>query len=258
MARKILIAGNWKMYKTAEDSVRFVKALQSNLKGTLCDVVVCPPFTSLVPVRAALAGGVIGLGAQNLHWQDEGAFTGEVSPKMLKAAGCAYVIIGHSERRSYFSETNAVIRQKLDAALRHGLFPILCIGERLEERERNRTFDVLSDHLSVFQGLDRKQAESVVIAYEPVWAIGTGRNATPAQAEEVHLFIRKRFKEFYGEDFSKVIRILYGGSVKPDNIASLLLEPDIDGALVGGASLDEESFLKIVAAALERMKVRLS
>ena len=257
--RKILIAGNWKMYKTAEESVRFVKSLLAQLSmPLLIDVVVCPPFPSLAPVSEILKGSPIGLGAQDLHWENEGAFTGEVSPKMLKAAGCHYVIIGHSERRAYFSETHAVIQQKLRAALREKLLPIVCIGERLKEREKGATFDVVSDHLSILKALDKEEAERVIIAYEPVWAIGTGKTATPEQAQEVHAFIRKRFQEFHGEPLAKSLRVLYGGSVKPENIEALLDESDIDGALVGGASLEPASFLKIVAGGLSKMNVRVS
>jgi len=259
MTRKIVIAGNWKMYKTTEESVHFAKTLKSELSKPLgVEVVVCPPFTSLVSVATVLAGSDIRLGAQNLHWEEEGAFTGEVSPKMLKAAGCQYVIIGHSERRAYFSETNAVIHQKLRSALRHGLFPIVCVGERLEEREKGLTFEVVANHMSVFQGIEKEEAKRAIIAYEPVWAIGTGKTATPLQAQEVHATLRKLFRESFGESHAASVRILYGGSVKPENIESLLEEPDIDGALVGGASLDANSFMKIIEGGLSRMKVRVS
>ena len=257
--RKILIAGNWKMYKTVEEAVRFVKTLKESLPKPLAiDVVVCPPFTSLAPVGQILSGSAIALGAQDLHWEEEGAFTGEVSPKMLKETGCQYVIVGHSERRAYFSETNAVLHQKLQGAIRHGLFPILCIGERLEEREKGRTLEVITNHLSVLEGIEKGSLKKIILAYEPVWAIGTGRNATPAQAEEVHRFIRERLQERYGEELSESVRILYGGSVKLDNIESLLEEPDVDGVLVGGASLEMNSFLKIIEGGLSRMKVRVS
>ena len=255
--RKILIAGNWKMYKTADESVRFVKALRGEVTEPAgIDIVVCPPFTSLAPVGSALSGTSIGLGAQDLHWEEEGAFTGEVSAKMLLAVGCRYVIIGHSERRAYFSETNAVIHQKIRSALRSGLCPIVCVGERLEEREKGRTFEVVANHMSVFKGVEKETAKNVLIAYEPVWAIGTGKTATPEQAQEVHAYIRKLFSDFFG-DLSESVRILYGGSVKPENTASLLDQPDIDGALVGGASLEVNSFVKIVQAGLSRMKVRI-
>ena len=257
--RKILIAGNWKMYKTAEESVSFVKALQRELTKPLgIEVVVCPPFTSLAPVGTLLSGSSIGLGAQDLHWEEEGAFTGEVSAKMLLAVGCRYVIIGHSERRAYFSETNAVIHQKIQAALRGGLFPIVCVGERLPEREKGLTFEVVANHMSVFQGIEKEAAKNSVIAYEPVWAIGTGKTATPQQAEEVHVHIRKLFGQLFGQPHAESVRILYGGSVKPENIESLLEEPDIDGALVGGAALQVDSFMRIIQGGLSRMKVRIS
>ena len=247
------------MYKTAEESVNFVKTLKAELPKSLgIDLVVCPPFTSLFSVSEALAGSPVGLGAQDLHWEEEGAFTGEISPKMLKRVGCQYVIIGHSERRAYFSETNAVIHQKVRAALRGSLFPIVCVGERLEEREKGLTFEVVSNHMSIFRGIEKEDAKKAIIAYEPVWAIGTGKTATPREAQEVHAAIRKLLREFYGEGIADTIRILYGGSVKPENIESLLEEPDIDGALVGGASLEVKSFLKIVEGGLSRMKVRVS
>lgn len=256
--RRVLIAGNWKMHKTPRESVDFVKTLLSGLPKPLgIDVALCPPFTSLLSVAEALSGSPVALGAQDLHWEEEGAFTGEVSPKMLKAIGCRYVIIGHSERRIYFSETNAVIHQKLRGAIRHGLSPILCVGERLEEREKNRTFEVVANHLSVFHEIAEREAKNIAIAYEPVWAIGTGKTATPSQAQEVHAWVRHRLRETYGEDFSESLRILYGGSVKPENIEELVREPDIDGALVGGASLDVKSFLRIVEGGLLKMKVRV-
>jgi len=254
--RKILIAGNWKMYKTVEESVAFAKRLKTELpRLDGVDVAVCPPFTSLAPVSEILSGSPIQLGAQDLHWEVEGAFTGEVSAKMLKSVGCALVIIGHSERRAYFSETNAVIAQKLRGALDAGLIPIVCLGERLEEREKGATFEVVSSHLSILKDLGKEEAKQVVIAYEPVWAIGTGKTATPAQAEEVHAFIRKRLREFFGAELSESTRILYGGSVKPDNSEALVKEPDIDGALVGGASLDVASFVNIVKGASLKVKV---
>ncbi len=258
--RKILIAGNWKMHKTPEEALSFAASLKSAFpqKPLPIDLVVCPPFPALTSVAEALSGSAIAVGAQNLHWETEGAFTGEVSPAMLKAAGCQYVIVGHSERRAYFSETNAVIRQKLKSALQHGLFPIVCVGERLEEREKNRTLEVIEAHLSVFQGIEKERAKQVIVAYEPVWAIGTGRNATPEQAEEVHAVIRKHFQEMFDRDLAEDLRILYGGSVRPDNIDALLARPDIDGALVGGASLQLGSFQKIVQGGLSRMKVRVS
>ena len=256
--RRILIAGNWKMYKTVEESVAFAKRLRQELPKTDgIEVAICPPFTALASVAEVLRASEIGLGAQDVHFEEEGAFTGEVSPKMLKNTGCRYVLIGHSERRAYFSETNALIHQKLRAALRGGLTPVLCVGERLEEREKGKTTEVVENHMSVLKGIEKEEAKKVVIAYEPVWAIGTGKTATPAQAQEVHLYIRKLLQALYGGEMANATRILYGGSVKPENSEALVREPDIDGALVGGASLDVASFIKIIQGAQPKIKVGL-
>ncbi|MBI4436626.1 MAG: triose-phosphate isomerase [Candidatus Omnitrophica bacterium] len=253
--RKILIAGNWKMYKTVEESVAFAKRLRQELPETEgITVAICPPFTSLSSVSEILRGSQIALGAQDVHFEEEGAFTGEVSPKMLVAAGCRYVIIGHSERRAYFSETNALIHQKLRASLRSGLTPILCVGERLEEREKGKTFEVVENHMSVLKGIEKEEVKKVVMAYEPVWAIGTGKTATPAQAQEVHVVLRKLLQTFYDAEVSQSTRILYGGSVKPENSEALVREADIDGALVGGASLEVPSFIKIIQGAQSKIK----
>ncbi|UCB56643.1 MAG: triose-phosphate isomerase [Candidatus Omnitrophota bacterium] len=247
MRRKI-IAGNWKMNKTAKEAVDLVAGLKNQLKNIQdVDIVVCPPFTALTEVVKVIQGTNIQLGAQNTYWEDAGAFTGEVSCVMLKELGCAYIIVGHSERRQYFGETNETVNKKAKAVLSHKLTPIICIGERLEEREQNKTFEVLKDHIeNGLKGITGEEAKKIIIAYEPVWAIGTGKTATPQQAQEAHSFIRGLLKELYDKETSEVIRIQYGGSVKPDNISELMAQPDLDGALVGGASLKLDSFVKIV------------
>lgn len=246
--RKPIIAGNWKMNKTVEESIALSNGIKRNLFNIdNVEVVLCPPVTSLSDVKDVTLDTNIILGAQNMHWENEGAFTGEVSAKMLKTLGCKYVIIGHSERRTYFGETNETVNKKVKSAITEGLFPIMCVGERLEERESGKTFDVVSLHVEKgLLNVDKKEILNIVIAYEPVWAIGTGRNATPDEAEEVHKFIRGLLAKKYDREISRTIRIQYGGSVKPDNIESLIKEKNIDGALVGGASLKEESFVDIV------------
>jgi triosephosphate isomerase (TIM) len=242
------IAGNWKMYKTVHDAVVFVKELRGLVKDvTDVEIVVAPPFAAVHPVAEAARNSNIGVAAQNLHWEREGAFTGEVSAPMIKEAGAEYVIVGHSERRRYFHETDALVNRKIVAALAAELTPIACVGETLEEREGGNTLRVLDRQVK--DGLDRltgDQIGAMVIAYEPVWAIGTGRNATAGQAEEAHAHIRTRLRQWFGGDAADRCRILYGGSVKPDNIRELIAEPDVDGALVGGASLDVQSFAQIV------------
>lgn len=228
------------------------KALVQDLKGrvqnvTNVEIVVCPPFISLQAVKDVLAGSNIGLGAQNIFWEKNGAFTGEVSAPMLKSVGCAYVIIGHSERRTYFGETDSTVNKRIFAALAEGLKPIVCVGETLEEREAGKTFDVIKRQITGgLANLSTEQMMPVVIAYEPVWAIGTGKTATPAQAQEVHAFIRQLLKELFGQATADATRLQYGGSVKPENAAELMSQPDIDGALVGGASLKAETFEKII------------
>ena len=222
------------------------------LEAESVEVVVCPPFTALASVAQLLKGSSIGLGAQDLYWEAQGAYTGEVSPAMLADAGCRYVIIGHSERRTSFGETDETVRKKLAAALKQGLTPIACIGETLAEREANRTVDVLTRQLEGgLKGLSEADARRLVIAYEPVWAIGTGRNATPEQAQDAHRFIRQHLAKRFGAATAEALRILYGGSVNAGNAASLLHQADVDGALVGGASLKAESFAAIVKAAEE-------
>lgn len=256
--RKTIIAGNWKMYKTIVEGIELTNGLKRELfqiDGERIDIVVCPPFTALSEVAEVVADSNIRLGAQDMYWQEEGAFTGEVSAPMLKDAGCTYVIIGHSERRQYFHETNDTVNKKIQAALKHGLTPILCVGETLKEREDNRTFAVLEDHLlNGLKGISGEDIQKMVIAYEPVWAIGTGKTATPAQAQEAQKYIRDLLSRMYNRETAEGIRIQYGGSVKPDNIAELMRQPDIDGALVGGASLTIDSFSVIVRKASEVIK----
>lgn len=244
--RKTLIAGNWKAYKTPAESVEFVKSLvQARPAHADRNVLICPPFTSLYPVSRVLSGTGVKLGAQNVGFAGEGAYTGEVSAGMLKASGVEYVICGHSERRNIFGETNDIVNQKLKQVLSAGMIPVLCVGEQLAEREAGNTFRVVETQLTQSLAGIKEPAEGLVIAYEPVWAIGTGRNATPAQAEEVHLFIRQCLRKLYSGAAGQV-SILYGGSVKPDNIDGLMAEENIDGVLVGGASLVLESFLRII------------
>jgi len=245
-----LIAGNWKMYKDANESVEFVNTLKNIFRDVPEDKVeisICPPFTNLRDVWQVIKGTNIKLGAQNLYPKAEGAFTGEISPLMLRALGVHYVIVGHSERRQYFNETNQFINEKVKTAIEYGIYPILCVGEKLEQREAGKTFEVVKDHvLGGLKDIPKEKAVSVTIAYEPVWAIGTGKNATPEQAEEVHKFIRDLLKEMYDSATAENIRIQYGGSVKPENIKSLMAKENIDGALVGGASLKVDSFERIV------------
>ncbi len=246
--RKPLIAGNWKMHKTPEEARTFASQLLEELKDEReVEVVVAPPFVSLLPVKEVLGEGPIKLAAQNVHWEKEGAFTGEVSPLMLNEIGCDYVIVGHSERRGYFGETDEMVNRKVKALLDVGLRPILCVGETLKEREEGKTFQVVEAQVrGGLKDLKAGEGKELVVAYEPVWAIGTGRTATPHQAQEVQAFIRGILKELFGEEVARGIRILYGGSVKPENIAELMAEEDIDGALVGGASLKVDSFVRIV------------
>jgi len=242
-----VIAGNWKMYKTAGESTAFAKEFLPRVAGVSeVEVVLAPPFPSIAPLAAALKGSGVGVASQNVHFADEGAYTGEVSPAMVKDAGATHCIVGHSERRQYFAESDESVNRKVRAALAAGLTPILCLGETLSEREAGKTFEVVSRQLREgVREIPAAEAAKVILAYEPVWAIGTGKTATPEQAQEVHGFLRARMKEIWGEAASRV-RVLYGGSVKPDNIAALMAKEDIDGALVGGASLSPESFARIV------------
>ncbi len=246
--RKPFIAGNWKMYKTCPESVEAAGKLADLVAGvTETEIMIAPTFTALVPVSEKIKGTPVGLGAQNLHWESEGAYTGEISTQMLLSAGCKYVIIGHSERRQYFGETDESVNKKIQAALKSGLVPIMCVGETEEERDSDKTFSVLDKQVKKgLEGFLSGDLGSLIIAYEPVWAIGTGKTATSDQAQEVHKFIRSLLEKNYEASLARAIRILYGGSVKPDNVTELMSMPDIDGALVGGASLDPESFSKIV------------
>lgn len=250
--RKSIIAGNWKLNNTCKEAVELVTELNREVSQIdEVDVVVCPPFIALRDVSDVIVDSKIALGAQNLYWEDSGAFTGEVSAPMIKDAGAQYVIIGHSERRQFFGETDETVNKKIRAALSHGLTPIVCVGEMLEDRESGKTDDVIkSQFAGSFQGLTSEEMEKLVIAYEPVWAIGTGKTATKEQAQEVHKLIRELLTAAHGESIAESIRIQYGGSVKPDNIADLIAQPDIDGALVGGASLKSDSFSQIVKNAL--------
>jgi triosephosphate isomerase len=246
--RKIIIAGNWKLNKTSLEAIDLVNGLKRELVDvTAVDIVVCPPFTALSEVNDVLTDSNIDLGAQNLYWEDSGAFTAEVSAPMLKDVGVKYVIIGHSERRQFFGETNQTVNKRLKSALKHNLIPIVCVGENLQERESNKTFDVIRDHIEgSLAGLTKEEIRGLVIAYEPVWAIGTGKTATSQQAQEVHKFIRGLLTKIAGEDVAQAVRIQYGGSVKAENTAELIGQEDIDGALVGGASLKADSFAAIV------------
>ena len=246
--RKPIIAGNWKMHKTVVESVATVIELKAHVSGISDrEIVVCPVFTALKFVCDALANSNIKVGAQNLFWEEKGAFTGEISAPQIKETGCSHVIIGHSERRQYFHETNETVGKKILAALKAGLTPIVCIGETLAEREAGNAFTVNEKQIKEsLASISEEQMKKLVVAYEPVWAIGTGKVASPEQAEEVHLCIRKAISSMFGKDIADTIRILYGGSVKPDNIAILMAKENIDGALVGGASLEAESFAKIV------------
>lgn len=252
------IAGNWKLHKTNREAAELVSAIQKEIKdipASDAEIVVMPPFTALSPVAGMLKNGRIYLGAQNLYWEDAGAFTGEISGPMLKDTGCRFVIVGHSERRQYFGETNQTVNKKIQAALSHHLIPVMCIGETLEEREDNQTFQKIEKQLN--QGLENltpEQLETIIIAYEPIWAIGTGRTATPEQAGDVHDFIREKLVEKYGKNSGDCVIILYGGSVKPKNAYSLIKEKNINGALIGGASLQAESFAEITKEAIKAYK----
>jgi triosephosphate isomerase len=251
--RTPIIAGNWKMYKTQKEAFQLASVLKEKLSDiNSVKVVVCPPFTALASVKQAIEGSKILLGAQNMHWEKEGAYTGEISPGMLLTVGCKYVILGHSERRSYFFETNENVNLKVKSALGFGLIPIVCVGEKLEEREANKTEQVVENHVrGAFADLTADSVKKCVIAYEPVWAIGTGKTATPDQANEVHLFIRELLSSVFDKECAEKVNILYGGSVKPENSKELLEMSDIDGALVGGASLDADSFEKVVRSVVK-------
>ena len=251
LSRRPLVAGNWKMFKRVGEAVNFVNDLKNEgADQHRAEVVVAPPFTALHSVFAALSDSRIGLAAQNCHYENEGAFTGEVSPLQLRDVGCTYVIVGHSERRHIFGETNAQICKKVSALLSANLTPILCVGETLAQREAGHTNDIVLEQLNEgLASLDAATIARVVLAYEPVWAIGTGKNAKPSDAQEVHAAIRNRLEKLADPTTAERIRILYGGSVKPDNAKDLMSQPDIDGALVGGASLQASTFLPIILGA---------
>ena len=251
MLRKKLIAGNWKMNKTSADATTLVQEIVADAgRETEVDIVVCPPFTALEAAGKALEGQGVKLGAQNMHPEKNGAFTGEISAEMLRALFVSHVILGHSERRTYFAESDAFINKKVLASLANQLKPILCVGETLAEREAGTTLKVVQTQLEGgLVGVTKEQATSVVIAYEPVWAIGTGKVATTEQAQEVHAYIRSLLTKLFGEPVAQKIRILYGGSMKPSNAPELLAQKDIDGGLIGGASLESRSFLDLVKAA---------
>lgn len=247
--RKPIIAGNWKMHKTASEAVRLAKQLKVLVSEDVrnVEVVVCPPFTALSSVAEALKGSGILLGAQNVHWAEEGAFTGEISAGMLSDLSCDYVIVGHSERREHFGETDDIVRRKVEAVLARGMSVIACVGETLEEREAGRTEEVIGREVdAIFQNLQLDDPSRLVVAYEPIWAIGTGQTATSTEAKRIADFVRDRIRSLMGDEFAQGVRIQYGGSVKPDNIADFMKEDGIDGALVGGASLEASSFAQIV------------
>jgi triosephosphate isomerase len=249
--RTPFIAGNWKMYKTVAETVKYVKEFRALVKDiTGVEIVLAAPFTSLHAAFEAARNSNVAIAAQDLYWEREGAFTGEVSALMIREAGAEYVIVGHSERRTLFGETDATVNRKAVAAFSAGLTPIVCIGETLDQRERDETFEVLDRQIKTgLDGLTGEQLALLVIAYEPVWAIGTGRNATPAQAAEAHGHIRQRLRQWFGNDAAEHCHVIYGGSVKVDNITDLAAQPDVDGALVGGASLDIRGFFEIVSRA---------
>ena len=246
--RKPVMAANWKMHKTPRETGEFFASFKPLVADSdHCEIVVCPPFTGLVAAVEAAAGSAIGIGAQNLYWEKRGAFTGEIAPGMLSAAGCRYAIIGHSERRQFFGETDETVSRKIAAAQEAELVPIVCVGELLDEREAGQTEVVLKKQVNgAFRSLTAGQFSPIIIAYEPVWAIGTGKTATPEMAVEAHRFLRGLVGELFGPESAQQVRILYGGSVKPANVRGLMAQPDIDGALVGGASLEPDSFAAIV------------
>lgn len=241
-----IIAGNWKMNKTVEESIQLVREIKNKLNNDI-ETVVCVPFTSLSEVKKEIDNTNLKLGAQNMYWEDSGAFTGEISPLMLKGIGIDYVIIGHSERRQYFGETDKIVNMKVKSAINHSITPILCVGETLEQREAGTEQEVVKSQVEkALDSIETIEANQIVIAYEPIWAIGTGKTASSEEANEMIKFIRKILKEKFGEKISEGIRILYGGSVKPTNISEIMSQSDIDGALVGGASLKHEDFINLV------------
>lgn len=249
--RKKVVAGNWKMFKDKNETIELISHLKEKLLKFNSDVevAICPPFTSLETAKEMIKGSIIKLGAQNMYYEEEGAFTGEVSAKMLKSFGVEYVILGHSERRTIFKENDSIINKKILKAIESDLIPIFCIGETLAEREENKTFEIVERQLiEGLNGVTNAQIEKVIIAYEPVWAIGTGKTATPSQAEEVHKFIREKLSTLFNNQLADRITILYGGSVKPENAKELFNQPNIDGGLIGGACLKADSFASIIKA----------
>ncbi|MGB9616841.1 MAG: triose-phosphate isomerase [Desulfomonilaceae bacterium] len=254
-ARRKMVAGNWKMHKTVSEALEYARELGDAFveRGTPCEVVVGPPFTALAPVAEVLRVAPVKIAAQDVFWEPQGAYTGEISPPMLKEIGCTYVIVGHSERRQYFGETNRSVGKKIRACQREGLIPIFCVGETLEQREKGITFPIVREQLLVgLEQADSSDPGRLIVAYEPVWAIGTGKTATPDQAQEVHHFIRSELAAVFGNGFGEAVRILYGGSVKPSNARDLFTCEDIDGGLVGGASLHKDEFLGIVYSGFDR------
>ncbi len=246
--RRPIMAANWKMNKTITEALNFLREFSLGIKepGGM-DIVICPSFTALYSVGQELEGTGVKLGAQNMYWEKSGAFTGEVSPVMLDDAGCEYVILGHSERRHIFKESDEMVNRKVKSAVVAGLKPIICVGETLDQREQEKTFSVIEEQIrGALKDIPVADLKETVIAYEPVWAIGTGKTASPEQAQEVHRYIRKLLGEICGGEFANAVRIQYGGSTKPENIKSIMLQPDVDGALVGGAGLEPDSFLKMI------------
>jgi len=246
--RKPFIAGNWKMYKNCFEAVETAKRLVKILHGiNHVDIMVAPPFTALLSVYEVIKDSSVMIGAQNLFWEKEGAYTGEISPGMIVSSGCRYVIIGHSERRQYFGETDLSVNKKIGAAIKNSLSPVLCLGETEKERDAEDTFNILDKQIKMgLEGFAPDDLQNMILAYEPVWAIGTGKTATSVQAQEVHRFLRNLIENLFGKKIAGSLRILYGGSVKSENIKELMSMPDIDGALVGGASLDAEKFASII------------
>lgn len=242
-----IIAGNWKMHMTKDTALSYLKDFKERVKGTDVEVVICPPSTLLNLLKEAAKGTNIKIGSQNMYWEEQGAFTGETSPIMLKDLGIDYCIIGHSERRQYFGETDETVNKKIKAAIKHGIKPIVCVGETLEERKEGKTESLIKKQVTqAFKNIDLEDVKNIVIAYEPIWAIGTGETATPEMANSAIAHIREVVRDIYNEGISEEIRIQYGGSVKPNNIEELMGQDDIDGALVGGASLKADSFSEIV------------
>ena len=245
--RKPLIAGNWKMYKTVAEAVETARELVQCTATANVDVMIAPPFTALAPVAEVVKGTSVALGAQNLFWKNEGAYTGEISPAMLSDIGCRYAIIGHSERRQYFGDTDESVNEKIRAALAHQLIPVFCVGETETQREAQETFSVLDKQVTKgLEGFSAQALSGLVLAYEPVWAIGTGKTATIDQVQEVHAFLRSLIEKRFDNLLAKTVKILYGGSVKPDNVTEIMNMPDVDGALVGGASLSAKVFNSII------------